>query len=48
MPRWSVARRPISIPTDMIVRFPGARKEDSDQTLSLAAEIGFDALCLFR
>jgi tRNA-2-methylthio-N6-dimethylallyladenosine synthase len=43
-----VARRRISIPTDMTVSFPGEREEDSDQTLSLAAEIGFDALLAFK
>jgi tRNA-2-methylthio-N6-dimethylallyladenosine synthase len=43
-----VARRPISIPTDMIVSFPGESEEDSDQTLSLAAEVGFDAVLAFK
>ena len=32
----------------MIVSFPGEREEDSDQTLSLAAEVGFDAVLAFK
>jgi tRNA-2-methylthio-N6-dimethylallyladenosine synthase len=42
------ARRPISITTDMIVGFPGETEEDFEHTLSLAAEVGFDAVFAFK
>jgi tRNA-2-methylthio-N6-dimethylallyladenosine synthase len=42
------ARRPISITTDMIVGFPGETDEDFEQTLSLAAAVGFDAVFAFK
>src|ERR1700726_317016 len=42
------AQRPISITTDMIVGFPGETEEDFEQTLSLAAEVGFDAVFAFK
>jgi tRNA-2-methylthio-N6-dimethylallyladenosine synthase len=42
------ARRPVSITTDMIVGFPGETGEDFEQTLSLAAEVGFDAVFAFK
>jgi tRNA-2-methylthio-N6-dimethylallyladenosine synthase len=42
------ARRPISITTDMIVGFPGETEEDFEQTLSLATEVGFDAVFAFK
>jgi tRNA-2-methylthio-N6-dimethylallyladenosine synthase len=42
------ARRPISITTDMIVGFPGETEKDFEQTLSLAAEVGFDAVFAFK
>jgi tRNA-2-methylthio-N6-dimethylallyladenosine synthase len=42
------ARRPISITTDMIVGFPGETEEDFEQTLRLAAEVGFDAVFAFK
>ncbi len=42
------AQRPISITTDMIVGFPGETDEDFEQTLSLATEVGFDAVFAFK
>jgi tRNA-2-methylthio-N6-dimethylallyladenosine synthase len=42
------ARRPISITTDMIVGFPGETEDDFERTLSLAAEVGFDAVFAFK
>jgi tRNA-2-methylthio-N6-dimethylallyladenosine synthase len=42
------SRRPISITTDMIVGFPGETEEDFERTLSLAAEVGFDAVFAFK
>jgi tRNA-2-methylthio-N6-dimethylallyladenosine synthase len=42
------ARRPISITTDMIVGFPGETEEDFAETLSLATEVGFDAVFAFK
>jgi tRNA-2-methylthio-N6-dimethylallyladenosine synthase len=42
------AGRPISITTDMIVGFPGETEKDFEQTLSLAAEVGFDAVFAFK
>jgi len=42
------AQRPISITTDMIVGFPGETEDDYEQTLSLAAEVGFDAVFAFK
>jgi tRNA-2-methylthio-N6-dimethylallyladenosine synthase len=42
------AQRPISITTDMIVGFPGETEEDFELTLSLAAEVGFDAVFAFK
>jgi tRNA-2-methylthio-N6-dimethylallyladenosine synthase len=42
------ARRPISITTDMIVGFPGETGEDFEQTLSLAGQVGFDAVFAFK
>jgi tRNA-2-methylthio-N6-dimethylallyladenosine synthase len=42
------AHRPISITTDMIVGFPGETEEDFEQTLSLLAEVGFDAVFAFK
>ncbi len=42
------AHRPISITTDMIVGFPGETEEDFEQTLSLATEVGFDAVFAFK
>jgi tRNA-2-methylthio-N6-dimethylallyladenosine synthase len=41
-------RRPISITTDMIVGFPGETEEDFEQTLSLAGQVGFDAVFAFK
>jgi tRNA-2-methylthio-N6-dimethylallyladenosine synthase len=42
------AQRPISITTDIIVGFPGETEEDFEQTLSLLAEVGFDAVFAFK
>jgi tRNA-2-methylthio-N6-dimethylallyladenosine synthase len=42
------ARRPISITSDMIVGFPGETEDDFEHTLSLAAEVGFDAVFAFK
>src|SRR6202161_2761924 len=42
------AHRPISITTDIIVGFPGETEEDFEQTLSLLAEVGFDAVFAFK
>ena len=42
------SQRPISITTDMIVGFPGETEEDFEQTMSLAAEVGFDAVFAFK
>src|ERR1700735_1034520 len=42
------AQRPISITTDMIAGFPGETEEDFEQTLSLLAEVGFDAVFAFK
>ena len=42
------SHRPISITTDIIVGFPGETEEDFEQTLSLLAEIGFDAVFAFK
>jgi tRNA-2-methylthio-N6-dimethylallyladenosine synthase len=42
------AHRPISITTDMIVGFPGETEADFEQTLSLLAEVGFDAVFAFK
>ena len=42
------AQRRISITTDMIVGFPGETEEDFERTLSLAAEVEFDAVFAFK
>ncbi len=42
------ARRPISITTDMIVGFPGETEDDFEKTLTLAGEVGFDAVFAFK
>jgi len=42
------AQRAISITTDMIVGFPGETEEDVEQTLSLLADVGFDAVFAFK
>jgi tRNA-2-methylthio-N6-dimethylallyladenosine synthase len=42
------AHRPISMTTDIIVGFPGETEEDFEQTLSLLAEVGFDAVFAFK
>jgi tRNA-2-methylthio-N6-dimethylallyladenosine synthase len=42
------AQRSISITTDIIVGFPGETEEDFEQTLSLLATVGFDAVFAFK
>ncbi|MHB1856829.1 MAG: MiaB/RimO family radical SAM methylthiotransferase, partial [Acidobacteriaceae bacterium] len=42
------ARRPISLTTDIIVGFPGETEEDFDETLSLLAQVGYDAVFAFQ
>ncbi len=42
------ARRPISLTTDIIVGFPGETEEDFEQTLSLLAQVGYDAVFAFK
>src|ERR1700722_1599452 len=42
------AHRPISITTDIIVGFPGETEEDFAQTLSLLAQVRFDAVFAFK
>jgi tRNA-2-methylthio-N6-dimethylallyladenosine synthase len=42
------AHRSISITTDIIVGFPGETEEDFEQTLSLLATVGFDAVFAFK
>jgi tRNA-2-methylthio-N6-dimethylallyladenosine synthase len=42
------ARPGISLTTDFIVGFPGERREDFDQTLSLLEEVRFDASFSFK
>jgi tRNA-2-methylthio-N6-dimethylallyladenosine synthase len=42
------SQRPISITTDIIVGFPGETAEDFELTLSLLAEVGFDAVFAFK
>jgi tRNA-2-methylthio-N6-dimethylallyladenosine synthase len=42
------AHRPISITTDIIAGFPGETEEDFEQTLSLLAEVGYDAVFAFK
>ncbi len=43
-----VARRPISITTDVIVGFPGETEKDFEQTLTLLDEVKYDALFSFK
>ena len=46
---WIQVRAPpISITTDIIVGFPGETAEDFEQTLSLLAEVSFDAVFAFK
>ncbi|HEX8986128.1 MAG TPA: tRNA (N6-isopentenyl adenosine(37)-C2)-methylthiotransferase MiaB [Bryobacteraceae bacterium] len=42
------ARRPISITTDIIVGFPGETEAEFEETLSLLAEVEFDAIFGFK
>src|SRR6202789_3314116 len=42
------ARRKISITTDTIAGFPGETEEDFEQTLSLLAQVRFDAVFAFK
>ena len=42
------ARRPISLTTDIIVGFPGETEEDFEQTLTLLARVGYDAVFAFK
>lgn len=42
------AHRPISITTDMIVGFPGESREDFEETISLIAAVGYDAIFAFK
>ncbi len=42
------ARREISMTTDIIVGFPGERREDFEETLSMLAEVGYDAVFAFK
>jgi tRNA-2-methylthio-N6-dimethylallyladenosine synthase len=42
------AQRPISLTTDIIVGFPGETAEDFEQTQSLLAEVGYDAVFAFK
>lgn len=42
------AKRDISMTTDIIVGFPGETEEDSEQTLSLLEDVGYDAVYAFQ
>lgn len=42
------ARRSISLTTDIIVGFPGETEDDFEQTLSLLAEVKYDAVFAFK
>ena len=42
------AKREISIPSDVIVGFPGETEEDFAETLSLLEEVGYDAVFTFK
>ncbi|HEX4019582.1 MAG TPA: tRNA (N6-isopentenyl adenosine(37)-C2)-methylthiotransferase MiaB [Acidobacteriaceae bacterium] len=42
------ARRPISMTTDIIVGFPGETDADFEETLSLLAEVQYDAVFAFK
>lgn len=42
------AKRPISMTTDLIVGFPGETPEDFEQTITLAAEVQYDAVFAFK
>src|SRR5665213_2237932 len=42
------AKRPISLTTDLIVGFPGETDEDFEQTLSLLAQVQYDAVFAFK
>ncbi len=42
------AKKDISITGDMIVGFPGETDDDFNDTLSLAAEVGYDGLYIFK
>lgn len=42
------ARRDISLTTDIIIGFPGETEEDFQDTLRLAAEVGYDGMYIFN
>jgi tRNA-2-methylthio-N6-dimethylallyladenosine synthase len=42
------ARRPISLTTDIIVGFPGETDEDFEQTITLLAQVQYDAVFAFK
>jgi tRNA-2-methylthio-N6-dimethylallyladenosine synthase len=42
------AQRPISMTTDIIVGFPGETEQDFEETLSLLAEVQYDAVFAFK
>ena len=42
------ARRPISLTTDIIVGFPGESDDDFEQTITLLAEVQYDAVFAFK
>jgi tRNA-2-methylthio-N6-dimethylallyladenosine synthase len=43
-----VAKRPISMTTDMIVGFPGETPEDFEETITLADEVQYDGIFSFK
>ena len=44
----SAAKRSISLTTDIIVGFPGETDEDFEETITLLAEVNYDAVFAFK